>query len=118
MNGATDIRTLSGIVEGKADLAYKIIDGKKYGLSNHMLNSIIYPEWDPGSGITAPKPRSIIFADRDDWFYALESTSQYLLNWQFGLDKIWKTIPDYWKNDPLDIVKGLKGSISKNYFLE
>ena len=118
MNGATDIRTLSGIVEGKADLAYKIIDGKKYGLSNHMLNSIIYPEWDPGSGITAPKPRSIIFADRDDWFYALESTSQYLLNWQFGLDKIWKTIPDYWKNDPLDIVKGLKGSVSKNYFLE
>lgn len=115
---APNIVGLPGVVEGKADLAYKVINGKKYGLSNDGLHALIYPEWDPGMGITAAKPRSIIFADRDQWFFNLESTSDYLLNWQFGLAKVWNTIPDYWKNDPADVARGLKASVSKNYFLE
>jgi len=115
---APNVKDLPFVSEGKTDLAYRVVDGKKYGLSNHGLHALIYPEWDPGQGVTAAKPRSIVFADRDEWFFKLESTSQYLLNWQFGLEKIWKTIPNYWKNNPADISKGLKGSVSKNYFIE
>jgi hypothetical protein len=115
---APNVQNLPCVSLGKTDLAYRVVNGQKYGLSNDGLHALIYPEWDPGQGITAAKPRSIIFADRDEWFFQLESTNPLLLNWQFGLEKVWKTIPDYWKNDPGDIAKGLKGSVSKNYFLE
>ena len=113
-----NIESLPHVSEGKTDLAYKVVGNKKYGLSNHGLHALIYPEWDPGLGISAAKPRSTIFADRDQWFFEMEATNPCLLNWQFGLQKIWNTIPDYWKNNPLDLFSGLKGSVSKCYFLE
>ena len=115
---APNVKNLPYVSEGNTDLAYTVVDGKKYGLSTHGLHALIYPEWDLGVTTTAAKPRSIIFADRDEWFFKLESTNPHLLNWHFGLEKIWKTSPDYWKNDPMDIAQGLKGSVSKNYFIE
>jgi hypothetical protein len=35
-----------------------------------------------------------------------------------GIDKLWKLLPDFWKNDPNDINKGLMAQWSRTYFME
>ena len=105
------------ISEQRSDLAYKEVEGRRHWLSNHGLHAIIYPNYRIGT-LTAPKPASTVFSPRDVWFNKMESSHRALQVWKMGVDKLWKTIPDYWKNDPAQVGSGLKACWSKNYYLD
>jgi len=111
------VKTLPFVSQEKSDLAYRTINGVKYWLNNHGVHSLIYPSWDIHT-FSNGKPNSIIFSDRDFWFYNIENENHIKKNWAVGLDKLWKVLPDYWKNTPDDINNGLKACWSKSYFLE
>ena len=93
------------------------INGKTYELSNHGLHNIIYHTWDINT-FSVGKTPSIIMNDKDLWFYNLSQTDPALTTWRNGVDYVFKTIPDFWKNDPADFLRGVKCSWSKDYFLE
>jgi hypothetical protein len=105
------------ISENKTDLAFREINGKKYWLSNHGVHKIIYPRWNIET-FTVGKNTSTVITPRDTWFYNLEDTNELKINWQVGLDKFWKSVPDYWKNDPMRIDRSIKACWSKEYLLE
>ena len=111
------VKTLPFVSTEKSDLAYRTIDGVKYWLSNHGVHRLIYPDWDINT-FSNGKPNSIIFSDRDFWFYNIENQNHIKKNWAVGLDKLWKMLPDYWKNTPNDINNGLKACWSRDYYLD
>lgn len=111
-----NVTSLPFVSTVKSDLAYRVVDGKKYWLSNHGVHQLIYPQWDINT-FTVGKPNSIVFTPRDTWFYNIEKENDIKKNWKTGLDKLWSTVPDYWKNDVNDISHGLKASLSKEYIL-
>ena len=98
-------------------LAYKEHNGTKHWLNNHGLHNIIYPQWDI-STFDSGKPASIVFSPRDQWFFGQGENSDSLKIWKMGINKIFDSVPDYWKNDHTDVSKGLKACWSKSYFLE
>jgi hypothetical protein len=100
----------------KSDLVYKTVNGIKYWLSNDGVHRLIYPKWDINT-FTNGKPPSIIFTPRDTWFFNLEHDFVSRHNWAMGIEKLWNSLPNYWKNDIKNINHGLKGCISKNYYL-
>ena len=97
------------------DLAYKTVAGKKYGLSNSGIHSIIYPEWVEGT-MSQHKPSSTIFSPRDDWFNLRPGLARD--TWSEGVQQLWSLIPDYWKNDVQSLAAGIKGSWSRSYYIE
>jgi hypothetical protein len=111
------VTTLPFVSQEKSDLAYRTINGVKHWLNNHGIHSLIYPNWDINT-FSNGKPNSIIFSDRDIWFYNIENENHIKKNWAVGLDKLWKILPDYWKNTPDDLNNGLKACWSKEYYLE
>lgn len=112
-----DVHTLPYITQIKSDLAFRNVDNKKYWLSREGMHRLIYPDWVPGR-IECGKTPSLIFSNRDQWFFNMENENTIKKNWSTGLDKLWKMLPDYWKNDPNDISKSVKGCWSKDYYLE
>lgn len=111
------VSQLPFVSKNKSDLAFREVDSEKYWLSNHGLHTLIYPDWDINTLTTGKTPK-VILTKRDTWFWNLEETNTISQNFWIGLDKLWKTVPDYWKNDPADVGMGLKGCFSKDYFLE
>jgi hypothetical protein len=111
-----DVTSLPFISTQKSDLAFKEVDGVKYWLSNHGVHHLIYPNWNINT-FTNGKTPSAIFTLRDDWFFDIEIENPVRKHWKAGLDLMWSTLPDFWKNDPSDISKGIKGSLSRGYIL-
>lgn len=105
------------VSEKKSSLAYKTVDGAKYWLNSHGVHQIIYPTWDI-STFDAGKPASTIFSPRDHWFFNLENDNRALTAWKNGVAKLDLTLPDYWKNNPLDFSQGIKACWSPDYYLE
>jgi hypothetical protein len=105
------------ITTQKTDLAFKIVNDKKYWLSSDGLHSIIYPNYCIET-LSAAKPVSTIISPRDTWFFNLEDSNLAKQVWKMGVTKLWQQVPDYWKNQPSCISKGLKACWSKFYFLE
>ena len=101
----------------KSDLAYKQYKGKKYWLNRHGVHTIVYPTWDIHT-YDSGKNSSTIFSSRDTWFFGLSENEISKSIWKMGIEKIFHTIPDYWKNSNTDVSQGLKASWSKNYYLE
>ena len=101
----------------KSDLAYKEVNGVKYWINNHGVHSVIYPRWNIDT-FSPGKPASIIFSPRDTWFFELNQEDNAKRVWKVGLDKVWKIIPDYWKNDVNNVATGFKACWSKDYYLE
>ena len=97
-------------------LAYKIHQGQKYWLNNHGVHRLIYPNWNIDT-FSVGKSSSVIFTRRDDWFRNMQHDRSRNI-WKMGIEKLWNSLPDYWKNDPLDISKGFKLCVSKSYFLD
>lgn len=112
-----DITQLPFVSTEKSDLAFKTVNGVKHWLSNHGVHSIIYPNWNINT-FSLGKPASLILTPRDTWFFNIENENHIKKNWAVGLDKLWKMLPDYWKNAPDNISNGLKACWSKEYFLE
>jgi hypothetical protein len=111
-----DINHLPFVSTTKSDVAYREVNGKKYWLSTHGVHSLIYPNWNINT-FTVGKSESIIFTRRDGWFFNLQQEHEIRKNWALGIDKLWKTLPDYWKNDLTSIFGGIKGCWSKDYIL-
>jgi len=113
----SNLLTSPFISEKKSELAFKIHNGKIYWLNNHGVHTVVYPTWDINT-FDAGKPPSVVYSWRDDWFFNSEKNNVSRQVWQMGIDKIFKILPDYWKNDPTNIAQGLKASWSKTYYLE
>jgi hypothetical protein len=109
--------TLPFVSNVSSDLAYKEINGKKHWLSNHGVHSIIYPSWNVNT-FTSGKTNSITLSPRSSAFFQLQDTHSAKKNYYKGMEKLWTSIPDYWKNDPADAARGLKACWSKSYFLD
>jgi hypothetical protein len=110
------VKILPFVSQEKSDLAYRTVDGVKYWLNNHGVHSLIYPNWDIHT-FSNGKPHSIIFTDRDAWFFKIENEHHVKKNWAVGLNKLWKVLPDYWRNTPDNLNNGLKACWSKDYYL-
>lgn len=121
-----DVKNLPHITLEKTDVAYKTVAGKKYWLNFIGLHSIIYPTWHRHQRPNACKPASMLYnvdtrsggSGRENWFYDVGVTNEFRKRWETGYRHMWQTLPDYWKNNPLEISQGVKGSVSKNYYLE
>jgi hypothetical protein len=111
----SNLDTSPFVTTKKSDLAYKTVNGTRYWIDMHGLHSIIYPDYR--LALSQPKPSSIITSDRDMWFYHMEESNRALEIWKMGTNKWWQILPDYWKNDPSDFVKGMKLCWSKDYYL-
>lgn len=101
----------------KTELAYKTVDGQKYWLDMNGLHQLIYPNHTIQPIVTA-KGACMIVGDRDIWFRNMEQSNRSLEVWKMGVEKMWQTVPDYWKNDPEKMNLGLKACWSKDYYLE
>jgi hypothetical protein len=113
----TQLESSAWISTQRSNLAYRTKHGTQYWLTNHGVHQIIYPNWNIDT-FSAGKPSSIFFSLRDSWFIDLNNSYQAKHVWQMGIEKLWELVPDYWKNDPSDCSKGLKGCWSKDYYLE
>jgi hypothetical protein len=103
------------MTQERSDLAFKFIDNERWWLSMSGVNSLLYPKWQP-----IPyqiKPVSSLFVFRDNWFRNLGEHDFAFNVYRAGVKNRWEMVPDYWKNDPNDIVKGYKCSYSKEYNL-
>lgn len=105
------------VSDQKSDLAYITSSNKKHWLSVNGVHSLIYPNYKLGT-ISTPKPASTIISPRDTWFFNLGHASDPLNVWKMGIEKIWQTVPDYWKNNPSELSAGFKGCWSPKYYLE
>ena len=112
-----NLTTSPFISKKSSQLAYKTVNGVKYWLNNHGVHTVVYPQWDITT-FDAGKPPSTVFSPRDNWFFNLEESNYAKKMWSMGVEYLHKRTPDYWKNDPTDISRGLKGCWSKEYFLE
>lgn len=111
-----NIDSLPFVSKEKSDLAYKTSNGINYWLSNHGVHNIIYPCWDINT-FSLGKPTSLILSPRDSWFFNISQQNTFKNNYIIGLEKLWQTIPEYWRNGE-NVSNGLKSCWSKDYFLE
>ena len=57
------------------------------------------------------------FGMRDQWFWTSTNEQAYQ-NWHTRIQKWWQDLPDYWRNDVSDVLRGFKHSWSRPYYLE
>ena len=107
----------SEISQYKSDLAYITVHEKRHWLSVNGMHSLIYPNYKIGT-LSAPKPSSIIISPRDSWFFNMNANARPLQVWRMGVEKLWQTLPDYWKNNPKNLSQGIKLCVSPKYYLE
>ena len=112
-----DVTKLPFVSKQSSGLAYKEVNGEKHWLSNHGVHSLIYPNWDITT-YSYGKTSSILFTDKEVWLREIERENPLKKVWWTGLEKLWQSVPDYWKNNPQDISSGLVSCWSKDYFLE
>jgi hypothetical protein len=112
-----NVTSLPFMTREKSDLAFVVVNGEKWWLSNHGVHSIIYPTWNIDT-FTVGKPPSIIASPRDTWFFDIEEQNTIKQLWKSGIQQLGDIIPEYWRNDLDHLGKGLKGCVSRNYWLE
>ena len=79
------------------------------------IHKLIYPGWEKVP--FQVKPSNLLFSPRDEWFYKLPDSDPAKYAWKVGLNEFWKQLPDYMKNNPVDIRAGAVLTISKYYDL-
>jgi hypothetical protein len=96
-------------------------NGQTWYLTADGINQLLYSSWDIKT-ISVGKPRSPVWSNRDDWFFKTIGWSEAGRNFLNGITKLDQVLTNslsgYWKNDQEDIVKGVKGCLSRPYFLE
>ena len=88
---------------------------KIHWLTSPGLHTLIYPRWT--QALYQLKPASVIFTDRDTWFFNLSDSDPAKYAWRVGFQHRWKSTPDFFKRDILSLAKGFKLSFSNPYFL-
>ena len=94
-------------------------NGKTWHLTADGLNLLIYPKWDHTT-ISVGKPSSIVWSERDEWFFKSQSWNPAAINWQNGIKKLNQILKtnEYWTVNKGNISGGLQGCVSDSYFLE
>lgn len=95
-------------------------NGKTWQLTADGINQLIYPTWDIGT-ISVGKARSPMWSERDDWFFktiGYNTAGRNFINSLTKLDQILSLNNSYWKNRNDDFLSGIKGCLTKCYFLE
>ena len=113
----TNVQQLPFVSNRKTGLSYRTIGDQQYWLSIPGTSHLVYPNWVEGP-VVCHKPSTIVLSVRDGWFYDISDTHLAKRNLNEGLAKLQQEVPDYWKNDPTDFLKGIKGCWSRSYFLE
>lgn len=98
-------------------LGYVVHNDITYWLTSVGLSNLIYPGFEYNA-LNMYKPSSIIWTDRDNWFFKMSKTNESKRIWEAAVSDLWNNLPEYWRNDPSDIRKAVKGCFSKPYFLE
>ena len=96
-------------------------EGKTFYLLPNGINRLLYEDWNIKT-FSVGKPKNTIFSERDRWFFKTIPWNSSAKNYFIGLKKLdeilTKNVNGYWKNNPNDILRGIKGNLSKPYFLE
>ena len=95
-----------------------IRDGETWYLTLHGLHTVLYADWDINT-FTVGKKRSPILSLRDTWYLnQSDGTSQRFLSAIKSLDQtLTQTLDGYWKNTT-DLMDGIKGCLTRPYYLE
>jgi hypothetical protein len=89
---------------------------KMYWLSAKATSRILYPNWYDRP-FQNNKPTSLIFSERDNWFFALPDNDPAKMVWRQGLEYRWANTPDFLKNDPTNMSRDFKILNSKQYYI-
>jgi hypothetical protein len=112
-----NIETAAFITPEKTSVACTVKNGKTHWLTVHGVHRIVYPNWDITT-FSVGKANDVMLTPRDEWLFNLSDTHTVKQSWEIGRKKLLQTLPDYWKNDLSNWAKGVKGCISKDYYLE
>jgi hypothetical protein len=95
-----------------------IRNNAKWYLTNHGLHQLIYPGWDIGT-FSVGKKRSPILSLRDSWYLnKSEGSNLRFLDGIKKFDTILSRVEQgFWKNEQ-DLMGGVKGCVSRPYFIE
>jgi hypothetical protein len=115
LESRSDVENLAHVSLTQSDLAYREVNGVKYWLSRDGVQQLIYPRLHPEI-IKPPSSPSTIYGNRDTWFWK-SGTFDALTYWQQGIDRMLASVSDYWLKDQQNPLKGIKGSVSRDYFL-
>lgn len=107
-----DVTSLPFVSKVNSGLAFKVVNGVKHWISVHGVHEIIYPAWDINTFSAGKGNGSLIFSLRDSWFFNLELQLPGRKNWQHSVDRLWKILPDYWKNDCGNMSRGIRGCVT------
>jgi len=77
------------------------------------VSQLLYPGWAPA--LYQFKAPNLIFTPRDQWFFNLPDSDPAKYAWRIGLEHLWQSTPDLWKNNPADIMSGFKDMYSRHY---
>lgn len=113
----TDVENSPFFTLEKTSVSSTVKNGKTYWLTVHGVHTIVYPNWDINT-FSVGKATALMLTPRDTWLFELPETHAVRQGWEIGKKKLLDTLPTYWKNDPNNWAKGVKGCISKNYYLE
>jgi len=91
------------------------IGSKNYYIDLDTMHRLIYPTWYPR--LYQVKPKSLLFTERDQWFFNLPDSDPAKYAWRLGLQHRWDSTPDFLKNDPANMAKGFCIFKSKQYYL-
>lgn len=96
-------------------------NGQQWCLTANGINHLLYPSWNIHT-LSVGKPRSPVWSQRDDWFFKTISWNPAAINFFNGFMKLNQILTEknsnYWKNTPDNLLNGVKGCMSKPYFLE
>jgi hypothetical protein len=102
------------ITFGEYSMWYSWNKATRKDLTHDALHKLIYPWWYP-----VPyqfKPNSLIFTDRDTWFFKLPDAEAARHTWRTGIEHMWNAVPDAYRQK--DIANGIRVMTSKEYALE
>ena len=101
------------ITFGEYSMWYSWNKPTRKDLTHDALHKLIYPWWYP-----VPyqfKPNSLIFTDRDTWFFKLPDAEAARHTWRTGIEHIWNAVPEEYRQK--DIAHGIRVMTSKEYAL-
>lgn len=99
-------------------LACRSIDNKTFWLEDHGVHKLLYPTWNTNT-FTMGKDPDRVFGWRDIWIRQMNPETEVIAkNYREHFSTWAQSLPDYWKNDPTDISKGMKGCWSNPYYLD
>lgn len=108
----------STALESESGLASRVkvtVNSQILHLDVDQMHKLIYPSWN-----LVPfqvKPPSLIFTDRDTWFFQLPEFDKAKHAWRMALEHRWKTTADIYKVDKDNMAKGFKHVASNFYNL-